>query len=243
MKLNQLIAVLQSVKANANKGKSEVYQLSQKSALFQGLSRTFQSREEDGFIYPPESQKLTLKANELIDKFVQLCSEYLDLAATQDYANTQARASIVVEGQTILADVPVSHLLFLEKQLQDVKALIAALPILPIDKDWQNDPNRGCYVTSPKETVKTKKITDFVVAYDATEHHPAQIKEVTKDVVEGTWSLIEFSGALPQDRVNLMLRRVDLLQKAVVQAREEANGAEVQQRHVANAIFGYLFAD
>jgi hypothetical protein len=243
MKLNQLIAVLQSVKANANKGKSEVYQLSQKSALFQGLSRTFQSREEDGFIYPPESQKLTLKANELIDKFVQSCSEYLDLAATQDYANTQARASIVVEGQTILTDVPVSHLLFLEKQLQDIKALIAALPVLPIDKDWQNDPNRGCYVTSPKETVKTKKITDFVVAYDATEHHPAQIKEVTKDVVEGTWSLIEFSGALPQDRVNLMLRRVDLLQKAVVQAREEANGAEVQQRHVASAIFGYLFAD
>jgi hypothetical protein len=175
MKLNQLIAVLQSVKANANKGKSEVYQLSQKSALFQGLSRTFQSREEDGFIYPPESQKLTLKANKLIDKFVQSCSEYLDLAATQDYANTQARASIVVEGQTILADVPVSHLLFLEKQLQDIKALITTLPILPIDKDWQNDPNRGCYVTSSKETVKTKKITDFVVAYDATEHHPAQI--------------------------------------------------------------------
>jgi hypothetical protein len=61
--------------------------------------------------------------------------------------------------------------------------------------------------------------------------------------VEGTWSLIEFSGALPQDRVNRLLRRVDILQKAVIQAREEANGREVQQRQVANAIFGYLFAD
>jgi len=124
-----------------------------------------------------------------------------------------------------------------------VKTFIASLPVLSIDKDWLHDPNRGCYVTSPKETVKTKKITDFVVAYEATEHHPAQIKEVSKDIVEGTWSLIEFSGALPQDRVNLMLRRVDMLQKAVIQAREEANGREVQQRQVANAIFGYLFAD
>ncbi len=34
-----------------------------------------------------------------------------------------------------------------------------------------------------------------------------------------------------------------MLQKAVIQAREEANGREVQQRQVANAIFGYLFAD
>jgi hypothetical protein len=40
-----------------------------------------------------------------------------------------------------------------------------------------------------------------------------------------------------------MLRRVDMLQKAVIQAREEANGREVQQRQVANAIFSYLFAD
>ncbi len=243
MKLNQLIAVLQSVKANASKGKTEVYQLSQKTALFQGLSRTFQSREEDGYIYPAESQKLTLKATELIDKFVQSCSEYLDLAATQDHANTEAKAAIVVEGQTILQDVPVSHLLFLEKQLQDVKTFIGSLPVLSIDKDWQHDSNRGCYVTSPKETVKTKKITDFVVAYDATEHHPAQIKEVSKDVVEGTWSLIEFSGALPQDRVNVLMRRVELLQKAVVQAREEANSREVQQRQAASAIFSYLFAD
>jgi hypothetical protein len=107
MKLNQLIAVLQSVKANANKGKAEVSQLSQKSTLFQGLSRTYQPREEDGFVYPPESQKLTLKAEELIEKFVQSCSEFLDLAATQDYANTEAKASVKVDGQIIIADAGV----------------------------------------------------------------------------------------------------------------------------------------
>jgi hypothetical protein len=243
MKLNQLIAILQSVKTNTAKGKTEVYQLAQKSSLFQGLSRTYQSREEDGFVYPAESQKLTLKATELVEKFVQASTEFLDLAATQDYANTEAKASVVVDGQTILTDVPVPYLLFLEKQLQDVKTFVLSLPVLSIDKDWQRDPNRGCYVTIPKETVKTKKITDFVVAYEATEHHPAQIKEVTKDVVEGVWSLVEFSGALPQDRVNALTVRVEKLQKAVLQAREEANSRDVQQRQVAAAVFGYLFAE
>jgi hypothetical protein len=243
MKLNQLIAILQSVKANASKGKTEVYQLAQKSSLFQGISRTYQSRDEDGFVYPAEAQKLTLKATELIERFVQASTEFLDLAATQDFANTEAKASVVVDGQTILTDVPVPYLLFLEKQLQDVKTFVLSLPVLPIDKDWQRDPNRGCYVTTSKETVKTKKITDFVVAYEATEHHPAQIKEVTKDVVEGVWSLVEFSGALPQDRINTLTTRVEKLQKAVLQAREEANSRDIQQCQVAGAVFGYLFAE
>jgi hypothetical protein len=61
--------------------------------------------------------------------------------------------------------------------------------------------------------------------------------------VEGVWSLVEFSGALPQDRVNALTVRVEKLQKAVLQAREEANSRDVQQRQVAGAVFGYLFAE
>jgi hypothetical protein len=242
MKLNQLIAVLQSVKQNSTKAKTEVYHLVQKPALFQGLSRTFQPREEDGFVHPSETQKLTLKASELLEKFNQACSEFWDLSATQDWANTEAKASIIVDGQTILADVPVSYLLFLEKQLADVKSFVQSLPVLAIDKDWRHDPGRGCFVTEPKETVKTKKITEFVTVFEPTEHHPGQAKEVTKDVVEGTWSLVEFSGALPKDRVDELLKRVDKLSKAVIQAREEANSRDVNQKQVADSVFGYLFA-
>jgi hypothetical protein len=242
MKLNQLLAVLQTVKSNSAKAKTEIYHIAQKAALFQGLSRTYQPREEDGFVYPAESQKMTHKADGSIVKFVESCTELWDLAATQDIANTQAKASIIVDGQTIVADVPVSFLLFLEKQLQDVRTFVQSLPVLAIDKDWQHDPNRGCYVTAPKETVKTKKITDFIVAYEATEHHPAQIKEVSKDIIEGVWSLVEFSGALPQDRIADILARLDKLQKAVIQARELANGREVEMNKVAPGIFEYLFA-
>jgi hypothetical protein len=242
MKLNQLIAVLSSVKANATKAKTEVYHLIQKSTLFQGQTRTFQPREENGYVYPAENQKLTLKAGDLLEQFEQACTEFYDLAATQDWANTQAKANVLVDGNILLSDVPVSYLLFLEKQLHDVKTFVQSLPVLPIDKDWRHDPGRGCYVTEPKETVKTKKVTDFVVAYEATPEHPAQIKEVSKDIIEGVWSLVEFSGALPSDRVSELLKRVDKLSKAVVQAREEANGATVTQQQVASRIFGYLFA-
>lgn len=241
MKLNQLIAVLNTVKANAGKAKADVSSLIQKSVLFQGQTRVFQPREEDGFVYPAENQKLTLNAASLLEKFESAVSEYYDLVATQDWANTQAKANVVVDGVTIIADVPVPYLLFLEKQLQEVKAFIQSLPTLPIDKEWQYDPARGCYATPPRETVKTKKITDFVVAYEATPEHPAQIKEVSKDVVEGVWSLVEFSGALPSDRGSELLKRVEKLSSAVIQAREDANALVVSQKSVASALFGYLF--
>lgn len=243
MKLNQLIAIINGVKQASAKAGTEVYQLCQKPALFQGLSRTYSPREEDGYVYPAESQKITFKAKDAISKFVEARSEFFDLAATQDWANTEAKSSIVVDGVTVLADVPVPYLLFLEKQLQDVKTFVGSIPVLAIDKEWDYDTNRDCYVTEPKLTTKTKKITKPVVLYEATKEHPAQVKEVSEDVIEGTWSLIEFSGALPASKINELKQRVDALLKAVVQAREEANGMEVAQKKAATAIFNYLFAD
>ena len=243
MKLNQVIAIMKGAKQEASKQKNEVAELVKKQSLFQGLNRVYQPRDDDGFVYPPESQKVTMKVSDLIERYQAGTSELLDIAATQDWANTEAAADVVVDDEVILAAVPVTYLMFLEKQLADIRSFVQALPILPIDRDWDYDANRGYYVTEPKETAKTKKITEFVVAYEATTEHPAQIKEVTKDVVEGTWSLVELAGAEPRDRVDELLSRVDKLIKAVIQAREEANDLEVERRSTADAVFSYLFAD
>jgi hypothetical protein len=242
MKLNQLIAVMQSVKQNAAKAQTEIFHVLQKAALFSGLSRTYTSLEEGGYVYPPEYQKLTYKVEELLQQFSDSSTELFNLALTQDVANTTAVASLVVDGIEIQHAVPVSYLLFLEKQLQNIKAFVTVLPVLAVDKDWTYSEARGFYVTEPKQTVKTKKITDFVVAYEATPQHPAQIKEVTKDIIEGTWALTEFSGALPKDRVTKILKRIDNLSKAVIQAREAANKETVEPQVIADKLFGYLFS-
>ena len=97
MKLNQVIAVLQTVKANSTKAKTSVYHLIQKSTMFQGISRTFQPVAEDGFVYPPENQTLQMKAEDLLTQFEQACTELFNLCATQDWSNAQAKADIVVD--------------------------------------------------------------------------------------------------------------------------------------------------
>ena len=241
MKLNQVIALIQGLKRASEKKKGELYQLAQKSQLFQGLSRTYQPVNDDGFVYPAEGTKVTATAQKLIDGFGDAISELLNMCATQDYANTEAKADVKVDDNVILSSVPVTHLLFLEKQLTDIRTFVSSIPTLSIDRDWEYDSNRGVYVSGPTQTTKTKKITKFVVAYEATPEHPADVREISNDEVEGTWQKLDFSGALPQDEMNAMFKRVDALLKGVIKAREEANIYQVKQQQTANVLLAFIF--
>ena len=84
MKLNQVIALIQGLKQTASKKKTELYHLIQKEQLFQGISRTYQPRNDDGFIYPSESAKVTTTAQDVINVFSSALAELLNMAATQD---------------------------------------------------------------------------------------------------------------------------------------------------------------
>ncbi len=63
----------------------------------------------------------------------------------------------------------------------------------------------------------------------------------TEDVTVGYWRTVKFSGALPAQRVNELLERVERLQEAVKFAREEANNLEVEEIKVGERFFKYLF--
>jgi hypothetical protein len=241
VKLNQIIAILNGVKATAENEKTAIYQLIQKPALFQGTSRTYAPREEEGYVYPSENQAVQVKADRAIAAFIAAKSNLYDTALTQDSANTKAVADIKIGGQIVAANVPVASLLFLEKQIGDMRTFVNALPVLSIEKDWSYSANKGVYVSVPRETTKTKKITRFAVAYEATKEHPADVREVSEDIVEGTWTTIDMSGALPQDEKLAIVKRVEALHQAIIKAREEANSIEVDQKQIADALFGYLF--
>jgi hypothetical protein len=60
-------------------------------------------------------------------------------------------------------------------------------------------------------------------------------------VTIGYWTTVKFSGALPARRVNQLLERVEKVQQAVKFARKEANGTEVEDQRIGDAVFGFLF--
>ncbi|WP_443732109.1 DUF7873 family protein [Streptantibioticus silvisoli] len=60
---------------------------------------------------------------------------------TKERANRAARADVTVEGRTILADVPVTWLLFLEKRLTDLRTFVKKPPVLDAAGSWSPDPS------------------------------------------------------------------------------------------------------
>jgi hypothetical protein len=164
-----------------------------------------------------------------------------DVTATKDWANCVARADVVVDGRPLLSDVPVSYLLFLEKQLVDLHTFVKKLPLLDAAESWNFEESADYWRTEQVRTIRTKKVPRNHVKAEATEKHPAQVEVYYEDVPVGYWTTVKFSGALPARRVNELVDRVEKLQQAVKFAREEANALEVTDQRVGDAVFGYLF--
>lgn len=240
-KLNQIIAVEKSIKSKSHSELTEAHQQLQKPALLQGISRTYRPKDEEGERLPAESTRVQLRAEEVLKKTASVLTELFDVTATKDYANCEAVADVVLDGNVLLPMVPVTYLLFLEKQLVDLHTFVKKLPVLDPSETWLEDSAQNCFATEAVETVRTKKVPRNHVKAEATEKHPAQVEVYHEDVAVGYWRTVKFSGALPARRVAELLDRVERLQRAVKFAREEANGTEVQQKKVGEVVFAYLF--
>jgi hypothetical protein len=240
-KLNQIIAVEKGVKSRTFQELTEAHHALQKQTLLSGISRTYRPKDDEGEQLPPESTKVQIRAEEIIDQTAEILTRLFDVTATKDWTNAVARADVVVNGKTLVSQAPVTYLLFLEKQLVDIHTFIKKLPTLDASESWEFDASADCWATEPVQTVKTKKIPRNHVKAEATEKHPAQVEVYYEDVVVGYWRTIKFSGALPAKRVSELLDRVETLQQAVKFAREEANNAEAVEQKVGKQIFDYLF--
>lgn len=240
-KLNQIIAVVNGKKTEAQNALTALLRKCGKTELFTGLFRSYRPNTEDGETFPSESKAVQCTVKEVVGEIESVMTDFLDLIATQEYANCEAKGDIVVNGTAVLRDVPVSYLLFLEKQMNDYKTLISSLPTLEHGEKWSQDVNGELFASDPQETNKTKKIPQHKVVYEATEHHPAQVETWTEDVVIGKWSLTKYSGAMPAVVKNQLVERVKTLIDAIKFARESANSLEVEQVKVGKAVFGYLF--
>jgi hypothetical protein len=239
-KLNQILAIEKGVKNAQNQAITEVYKIIQKPALFAGIARNYRPKDEDGDKLPSESTLVQQRAQNLLKDLVVSWTKLLDITLTKDTANTTALADIVVDGKVIAAKVPVPTLLNLEKQLVDIHTVIAKLPILDPSEEWTKDAVTNSWSSKAAETTKTKKVPKPFIKAPATQQHPAQVEVVHEDVLQGTWTTIKFSGAMPQATIANMLAKVEELQVAVKFARESANLVEAPRHFIGEAIFGHI---
>jgi len=246
IKLNQVLAIEKGFKAHGYGDFTKMHQSLQKEAALSGISRTYTPIKEDGEQFPAESTLVQVRVKDVIKDVQAKLTQLFDITAVKDFSNCNAKADIIIDAdsdspQTIAKDVPVSHLLWLEKQANDLYTFVKGLPALSTTDDWAWDANANCWSTQSFKTSKSKKVSKPLVKYEATKEHPAQVELVTEDELVGNWTTKKFSGALPASEINSMKTKVEQIQKAIKFAREQANSVEATQVKLGEKILGFVF--
>lgn len=241
-KLNQILAIEKGVKTKTTREFTDIHRNVGKTNLLNGFTKTYKPKDEEGDTLPSESTNVQITAEASIKDAAELLTRLFDVTFSKEKTNTIAIADVKVGNKTIIKEAPVTYLLFLEKQLTDLRTFVVNIPTLDPSETWDYDADAGYFRSEATSTVRTKKVPKTFVKYEATDRHPAQVEVFNEDQLVGYWTTTKFSGALPKDRVNTILDRIDTLTEAVKFAREAANETEVLDGDAGKSVFDYLFA-
>lgn len=242
-KLNQILAVEKHRKNELENTITKLYQTSGRTETFNGMTRVYSPKDDEGDQLPGETVNMTAHVGSLLFEFAHALGDLFDATATKVYANQKAVADVKVGDQTILSKVPVEYLLFLEKRLADTIQFLGKLPTLDPAVKWEFDVNTGTYRSEGVRTTRTKKVFKNHVKAPATDKHPAQVEVFTEDVIVGFWDTTKFSGAVPVTKITEWKEKVSSLLAAVKFAREEANSTDAPPKTIGASVFNFLFGE
>jgi hypothetical protein len=244
-KLHELLAVEKDRSGVANKVMEEA------KGVFKAGAHYFGHVKATTFFEDPTSQ-LGRTEVKIVDDTVPSKLDYvgnvlrrlLDLMYQIDLSNTEAKADLVVNGVTFAEGVPAGFLMILERKLTDVRGVYEMIPTHPPGIDWQADPTQRlpnvAKSVPPIVTFLTQKKIDFAVPVAATEHHPAQIKEVTKDERVARVEETKYTGTISAADKSEMLRRLDMVIAGTKRARQRANGAVASDKKIARKLLAFI---
>lgn len=245
--LGQVIAAEAAARAEANKRGGALRKQGQKQDLFNGFEKTYQplaeaadGQDQRSLQLPPEGNQVQLRAEELLRSFMDEMHGAIDLAATKDNANCEARADVMIGDVVILRSVPATHLLHMEHVLDDFATFVAKLPVLDPSVHWDLDQGTGLRQSPPTFTNREEVRPEGLIVAPATKEHPAQATTYQVRMAVGRWTTVRWSGALAAERKRELERRVGELKVAFKQAREAANRVLADPVLEAAVLFGYI---
>lgn len=212
--------------------------------LLEGLLGTYRSKDDEGEQLPPEGKRVQATAEEMIAATREILGEMYDATAARDYTNSTeaARADVTVDGQVLVAAAPMPYLLWLDRQLDELLAFTNRIPTLSPSTTWELDERRGVYVSAPVDSARQINLPTVITLSPATEKHAANAQLQLVPTVVGFWTRRKYSGAVPVERKQAILHRLNQLKVAVATARAEVNGTEAQAPEVGKNLMDFVFA-
>lgn len=246
MRLAHALAKKEQKKKPADDKVTEIYHKLQKSMLFQGETKVYKPLEAtDGSpaeSLPPETKLVQLQVLTLLKEAFKTWTEIFDATYQVDLGNQKAKADVMVDGQALLTDVPVTTLMYLIKRFEHAQTIIKQIPTPSMEVNWEFDNSSGLLRSKEPDIVnRTKKKATVIVKFPPTDKHPGQAEIINDDVVVGRYEKVYFSGAMQSTDKAELLVRVDKLLTALKQARQTANiEVTAEEKIIGDTLFSYL---
>lgn len=246
-KLHELLAVKPTregeadniMKKHTASFKGELHLFSKTKKVFSPATETADGKAQD--VVEEDRPLVTSVAKEARFALEKL-AECVDLNYTIDVANTEAKADIVVDGDTIEKNVPASFLVHLEKRLNQCLKLVEDMATADPAAGYQPDPSEGPYALKANDIrrARTNKIERWEIVAPATDKHPAQVQKITTDEVVGYVTTFNWTTLPTTHQKSEMIAHVVKLRDAVVAARARANCHDIEQKKIFGKFVDYI---
>lgn len=246
-KLHELLAVDGNLKRQADSTRTDLINtFKKKEHHFTEKLVTFEPLEDGALPVKEEVLDLETTVGKELDWITDHVARSLDVSFQVAVANTQAKADVVLEdGSILLKAIPVASLLELEKRVNEVRELIAAIPTLDPAKGFKPDAQKGKGIFVAREVVRqrTQKVQVPLVLSPATEKFAANVQLISKDVPIGAVKTQEWSSRITTAEKAGMLDRVESVARAIKKARSRANETDVDTGNlrIGNTLLKYVF--
>lgn len=190
-----------------------------------------------------EHTELTTTVDKKLDYVDKAVTSYLDVVLQKEVANQDARADLVVDGETISENLPATFLLGLETRLKAHRKVLDVIPTLAPGIRWEEDKSLGDGVFRNAHKIikqKTAKSVKSKIVVEPTEHHPAQVQAWNEDINVGQFETESISGMISPAKKSQMLGRMDALIQGTKQARMRANAQEAGKQEIGQKLMDYI---
>jgi hypothetical protein len=243
--LGQVIGVEKHLRQKDNDAGKEIKKRVQSEVLTTGLTKVYKPDDDNApstAREPDQHKAVAVKVEDVLKEAARYAIPAMDVTATKDRTNQEAKADILIDGKPLVQDVPVSHLLWLEHYLGEWKGFFAVIPVLDPTRNWTPDSGRGIHKGDTQETVRFLKEIASLLLVAPTDKHPGQAQPYNKETRTGVYLTTALSGAVPEARKKELLDRVDTLIQAVKDATARANHVPAVEVKEGEIILGYLLA-
>lgn len=228
-KLHELLAVEPDAKAQTNKVIAETERVFKNPKDYiQGETVVVENILEDE---PPHdgSEKLLVTTVRARTKYtLEAIAKEAKVSASKAATNAVATADVILPGGVTINAMPAEVIMKMIDKLKQARSVLNAQPTLDNRTAWTLDENRDdVYVAPTTAVIGTRKVQSFEVVVKPTEFHPAEIRDVSKDIPARRTLKTVASGAISSSVKMSQLKRCDACIEAFKRALERANGTDV----------------